>query len=467
MKLLVAPLAAFTIFLDANQAIAQEPTRGSRPAIESGQARSGSGDRASLARATFDDRATGDWDGRRTTLLENGVSVSVSYINESLGNTAGGARRTAAYADQIALGVDLDFGRLWGWRGGSFHVVITNRNGRQLDTKAGLGTLLEVHEIFGRGHYTRLTRFYVEQDLFDERVTVKAGRGDVDFFPLSCDFVNISFCGALPGYHSNGWYTWPIGQYFANVTVRPAHAFYVKVGANDVNPRNLDGDQGLRLVTPGADTRGTLSNVEGGWLPTFGDTLAGAYRAGYWRDSTAYPDLLLNQQGQPMPLAGGVPRMHDTSTGFYAMAQQQLTHNGTGGGLLVFGNLSHAETDVSRVDRLLSTGVWWTGIFESRPMDRLGIAFGRNRVGARIRAFERLHGAGGSGDSSLGGNDSGSGDNSRPRHRRSEQPFEVNYSIAVSRGFRVTPTLQYVRSPGGRDDVKSPVILGIRFSAEF
>ena len=400
-----------------------------------------------------DNRMTGDWGGRRTTLVDRGVDLSVGYTSEWLDNTRGGTRTTSAYADQIMIGVDLDFERLWGWRGGSLHAVITNRNGLQLDAKAGLGTLLEVHEIFGRGHYTRLTRFYLQQDLFDDRLSVKIGRGDVDFFPLSCRFINISFCGPLPGFHSNGWYTWPIGQYFGNVTFRPTKRFYVKLGANDVNPRNLDGDQGLRLITPADDRAGRLSNVEAAWLPSVGKgQLAGAYRIGYWHDSTAYPDLLLNEQGEPLPIAGGTPRMHDISTGYYAMVQQRLTHNESGGGLVVFANMSHSDSKVSRVDRLLSVGLWYTGAFESRPIDRLGIALGQNRVGAVMREYEDLAEA----RTGIGAHGRGG-----------EQPFEVNYSIAVARGFWLMPSVQYVRDPGGRSRAESALIWGIKLSADF
>ncbi|WP_457097861.1 carbohydrate porin [Lysobacter sp. P5_B9] len=400
----------------------------------------------------FDHRITGDWGGLRETWHEKGVDLSFGYINEWLHNSTGGTRSTSAYADQIMLGADLDFDRLWGWRGGSFHVVITNRNGPQLDAKAGLGTLLETHEIFGRGHYTRLTRFYLQQELFDDRLTVKLGRSDVDFFPLSCDFINISFCGVLPGYHSDGWYTWPISQYFADVTFRPTASFYVKVGASEVNPRNLDGDQGLRLTTPDDDNDGTLTNFEAGWLPTFGNALEGAYRIGYWRDSTGYSDLLLNQQGQPLPIAGGTPMLQDTSTGYYAMAQQRLTHNDAGGGLVLFANLSHSDTDVSQTDRLISVGLWYTGVFPSRPGDRLGFAIGQNRVGDRIREFERL-------TNEQAGIDAPS--------RGSEKPVELNYSIAVSRGFWLMPSLQYVRDPGGRSDAESALVWGLKLSADF
>jgi porin len=385
------------------------------------------------------------------SLPERGVALSFGYVNEWLQNLGGGRRRASAYADQIKIGADLDFEKLFGWRGATLHAVVTSRNGPQLDYEAGLGTLLETHEIFGRGHYTRLTRLYLVQELFDGKLVLKAGRGDVDFFPFTCDFINLSFCGALPGYHSRGWYTWPIGQDFANFTLRAKAGLYLKLGANEVNPRNLEGDQGLRLTTPDVDGDGTLANLEVGWDPAYGDGLAGAYRVGYWRDSTDHPDLLFNAQGQWLPATGGVPRMQDTSAGHYVMLRQQITGNDRGGGLSLFANLSRSETNVNEVDRLVSMGLWYTGPFESRPRDRVGLALGQNRVGRRARELERVN-------SILDGRAS--------EGRGSEKPMELNYSISLKRGLWLMPGLQYVRDPGGRPDAASARIVGLKLLVE-
>lgn len=402
--------------------------------------------------ARFDNRISGDWGGSRTQLSQRGLDMSLTYINEWLHNTSGGERDATAYADQFALALDADLEAMLGWRGASFHVLVTNRNGPQLDARAGLGTLLETHEIYGRGHYTRLTRFYLQQALFDDRFVLKLGRSDVDFFPLSCDFINISFCGALPGYHSNGWYTWPIGQYFANATLRPTARTYLKVGANDVNPRNLDGDQGLRLRTPREDNDGVLANVEAGWLPVLANRLDGAYRVGLWRNSTNQPDLLLDAQRQPMPRTGGDPLVRTSSHGWYVMAQQMVWANDTGRSLTLFANLSRSDPDVDRVDQVASVGMWLHGPFAGRPGDRLGFAIGHNRVGAQARESERL---------------SNSANGTNGALPREETPVEVNYQFAVARGLWLMPSVQRVGNPGGRDDKDDALVWGLKLSAMF
>lgn len=402
--------------------------------------------------ASLGNRITGDWGGARTKLSRRGLDMSLAYINEWLHNTSGGERDATAYADQFALALDADLGTMLGWRSASFHVLVTNRNGPQLDAKAGLGTLLETHEIYGRGHYTRLTRFYLQQALFDDRLVLKLGRSDVDFFPLSCDFINISFCGALPGYHSNGWYTWPIGQYFANATFRPTPRSYMKVGASDVNPRNLDGEQGLRLRTPHNDNDGVLANVEAGWLPVLANRLDGAYRVGFWRNSTNQSDLLLDTHRQPMPVTGREPLVRTRSDGWYAMAQQTVWANGSGRSLTLFANLSRSDADVDRVDQVASIGLWLHGPFAARSGDRLGFAIGQNRVSAQARESARLSNIEAAANAAL---------------PRKEMPAEVNYQFAVARGLWLMPSVQHVRNPGGRDDKDDALVLGLKLSAVF
>src|ERR1700731_178414 len=61
----------------------------------------------------------GDWDGARTQMIKGGVDFQLSYVGEVAGNSSGGVRRQAAYADQWAAGVTIDLGRLAVLQGGS------------------------------------------------------------------------------------------------------------------------------------------------------------------------------------------------------------------------------------------------------------------------------------------------------------------------------------------------------------
>jgi carbohydrate-selective porin OprB len=70
-----------------------------------------------------------------------------------------------------------------------------------LSDDARLGTLQQVQEVFGRGQTLRLTQFWYDQKFIDGAIDWKIGRitfGE-DFAAFSCDFQNLTLCGAQPG----------------------------------------------------------------------------------------------------------------------------------------------------------------------------------------------------------------------------------------------------------------------------
>lgn len=399
---------------------------------------------------------SGDWGGARSRLHERGIDLGADYVGEWLHNTTGGVRHATAYADQIHLGASFDFARLWGWHGASLQVDITNRNGNQLDQRAGLGTLLETHEIYGAGKVTRLTRLFLEQRLWDGLVDLKYGRMDIneDFYSLSCDFENLSFCGSLPGYITQGWYSWPVSQTGGVVRLHPASAWYVKLGAFDVNANNALPSQGLKLSAPGR-SQGTLMIGEAGWdtaLDTGSHALPGSWRLGAWRNSASYPDLLLDVNGQPQVLTGANAMQRGHTSGTYALVTQQVTRNAAGGGLSLFGNWVDADAHTDRTDQMISLGLLYAAPFANRPHDRIGLAFGRNRVSKRVARAARLANAAGLAPRPVPG---------------SEFVTELNYQLQWVPGFTLMPSVQFVRHPGGDAQAGSATVLGLRVAATF
>ena len=186
----------------------------------------------------------GDWQKIRTRLGERGIGVSARYASESGYNFAGGERKLLAEAGQFDVGVLLDLGKVMGLKGGAFQATVTWRRGVDLTTEAGLGTLQQVQEVYGRGQTVRLTQFWYEQRI-GERVEVKIGRTNPgeDFAVFSCHFQNLSFCGAQPGnLVGDYWYNWPVSQWGGRVHVDVRDDLYVQGGVYEVNPRNLDND---------------------------------------------------------------------------------------------------------------------------------------------------------------------------------------------------------------------------------
>ena len=105
----------------------------------------------------------GDWGGARTRLRNQGVDFQFGYTGEFAYNATGGVEIEAAYADQYAAGMTLDFDRLIGIPAAQFQVTLTERTGHNLSDDAQLGTLQQVQEVYGRGQTVRLTDFWYQQ----------------------------------------------------------------------------------------------------------------------------------------------------------------------------------------------------------------------------------------------------------------------------------------------------------------
>lgn len=400
---------------------------------------------------------TGDWGGTRQRLYDQGVDIGLDYLGEFAHNASGGIRQTDAYADQIHLHAAFDFEKLWGWTGGSLHVDINNRNGSQIDAKARLGTLLESQEIYGGGNVTRLTRFYLEQSLWNDLIDLKFGRMDigVDFFPFACNYQNLNFCGALPGWISKGVDAWPLAQTGGVIAINPSQAWSIKLGGFEVNPNNALPSQGLKLSVPGRNI-GTLMLAELDWRTNLGDarngTLPGVWRMGGWRNTARYNDVFYSVDGAQQLLGSNAPVFKSSVSGNYFMGQQQLTRNATGGGLSVFANVVQADSHTDLVDQMISIGLLYNGPFASRPDDRLGFALGRDRVSGRVAAAERLINAAGAGPVPVQGY---------------EYITELNYQLQLWHGLALMPNVQYIRHPGGTSANHDATVFGLRAVVKF
>ena len=395
---------------------------------------------------------TGDWAGARQRLYDQGIDIGLEYLGEFAHNTSGGSRQTDAYADQIHVHAAFDFDKLWGWTGGSLHVDINDRNGSQIDAKARLGTLLESQEIYGGGNVTRLTRFYLEQALWNGLVDLKFGRMDigVDFFPFACNFQNLNFCGALPGWISKGVEAWPLAQTGGVIAINPSPAWSIKFGGFEVNPNNASKSQGLKLSVPGPNV-GTLMLAELDWRTNLGD-MPGIWRIGGWRNTARYNDVFYSVDGAQALLGSGAPVLQSSVSGSYFMGQQQLTHNAAGGGLSVFGNVVQADPHTDLVDQMISIGLLYNGPFASRPDDRLGFAIGRDRVSGRVASAERLINAARAGLVPVQGY---------------EYITELDYQFHLWRGVALMPNVQYIRHPGGTSANHDATVLGLRALVKF
>lgn len=409
---------------------------------------------------------TGDWGGERTKLIEQGIDIKADYVGEVGGNLHGGYNndKTARYADQFGLGVALDLQKLWGWDNTQAKIQLTNRNGQNIsndrigDPRAG--TLSSSQEVYGRGHMVRLTQFWIQHQMFDNKLDVKLGyfgEGE-DFNTFPCDFQNLSFCGSQVGNYVNTWYNWPVAQAAIRVKYNITPELYAQIGAYNQNPSQLEHGNGFKLS--GSGTKGTVIPVELVWSPKV-NNLPGEYRVGYYKSAADAPDVREDINGNDAATTGQDYRTRSSKKGYWFVAQQQLTtHNGDASrGLNIAANATFHDKETNLVDNYQSIMLVYKGPFDARPKDDVGIGAARLHVNNDVKKnAELLNEDGGFTDYSQAG---------YSPLRTTEYNYEINYGFHVTNWLTVRPNLQYVAHPGGVDKVDNALVAGLKIQSTF
>ena len=409
---------------------------------------------------------TGDWGGERTKLIEQGIDIKADYVGEMGYNAHGGYNddKTGRYSDQFGLGVALDLQKLWGWDNTQAKIQLTNRNGQNIsndrigDPRAG--TLSSSMEVYGRGHMVRLTQFWIQHQMFDNKLDVKLGyfgEGE-DFNTFPCDFQNLSFCGSQVGNYVNTWYNWPVSQAAIRVKYNITPELYAQIGAYNQNPSQLEHGNGFKLS--GSGTKGTVIPVELVWSPKV-NNLPGEYRVGYYKSAADAPDVREDVNGGNAVLTGADFRTRSSKKGYWFVAQQQLTtHNGDASrGLNIAANATFHDKETNLVDNYQSLMLVYKGPFDARPKDDVGIGAARLHVNNDVKKNAELLNA-----------DNGVSDYDSALYtpiRETEYNFEINYGFHVTNWLTVRPNLQYVVQPGGVDKVDNALVAGLKIQSTF
>lgn len=290
----------------------------------------------------------GDWNGNRTRLADAGVTFDFGYTGEAAHNFAGGATQLTRYTDQWKFGAKLDLEKLWGWSGVTFQIVMSDRNGRDLGADAGIGNNQLIQEVYGRGQTWHLTIFALDKKFLDGHLDWRVGRLPVgeDFASFSCDFQNLTFCGAQPGnIVGDYWVNWPTSQWATRLKFNPNDRAYVQIGVYQVNPKYIDDHyarhSGWKLDFPSGIT-GALIPLELGWTPVV-DGRPGSYKLGVWYNTSSGADLFLDRQLQPRAISDGQPLQRDSRRGVYINLQQQVSGAAGSSGATLFLNVSQAD----------------------------------------------------------------------------------------------------------------------------
>ena len=399
----------------------------------------------------------GDWGGLRTSLSERGIDLNLGYTGEAAHNFSGGKDKLTRYTDQWVFGATLNLDKLWGWRGGTFQMTITDRNGRNLGADAGIGNNMLIQEVYGRGQTWHMTQFWLNQSFLDNRVQWKFGRMTVgeDFASFSCDFQNLTFCGSQPGnLVGSYWVNWPTSQWATRLKVSTSEQTYLQAGVYQVNPKYVDDGyarrHGLSLDNPGGTT-GALIPLEFGVLPSW-NGLPGSYKFGAWYNTSQGKDLYQDVNGD----ARGSPGWRRANaTPVWLLPELRAAgqrRRRRARGASVFLNFSQADRATAAQDHQLALGLQYKGPF-GQPRDVVGVAIGATHNNGRYARYVRQQ------DQRL--------DTRTTVGDGYEYVAEAYYSWSPVPSIYLRPNLQYIRHPGGTSSNHDAFIIGLKTGITF
>ncbi len=413
---------------------------------------------------------TGDWNGIRTRLRDDGVTITVTQTSDVLGNISGGLRTGTAYDGVLQLQGDFDMSRLIGWTGGGLHISGYMIQGQGLSSK-NVGNLLTVTSVEADPG-SRLGEFYISQSLRDEAVTLKLGQilADQNFAISNTAslFVNATFgwpgifAEALPG----GGPAYPYAVPAAQIIVKPSETWTLQAAVFNGSPTGADPNGNANgLAFPLGN--GILSVVEAAYSyqPGKGDQgLPGTYKIGAWYNSETVPSLSTasNDVSLADPHSSNFPKQLSGSYAIYAIADQTLSQGFGNGdnGLNGFVRVAIApQQDRNLINWYFDTGLTYKGLLPGRDSDTVGISFAYASIGSGKTDLVKARNFFGSASQPL---------------PSSEAVVEATYQATVTPYFYVQPFFQYVIRPGANTTItndgsriQNAPIFGLRAMATF
>ncbi len=389
----------------------------------------------------------GDWWGTRTWLEDRGITPTLTFVTDSLGNPSGGQEQGFTTANNVGLDLNFDLKKLCGFEGGSFLLSMSYRFGGSLSANY-IHNVFTVQQVFGGETFHLINLTYL-QKLFEDRVELRIGRigaGD-DFLvsPYDYVFVQNGFDGNPVGifFNSPGMTAYPNDTWGALVKVRPTVSTYIMAGVYNGDPSIRDNsNHGVDFSMDGPLFAIAEIAYQPNSLP--GDRgLIGNYKAGFWYDNSLFSDFN----------TGGFER---GNWGFYTLFDQVLVRFGEQGshrGLGIAGSfLVSPDQSISRMPYFLTAALVTRGIFPLRPRDIIGLGVVYGHFSNDLQnSQERAQRSG----SNLG-------------VQSHETVLELTYRLALLKSaLYVQPDLQYVFRPSGTGQIADALVLGAQVAVNF
>lgn len=410
--------------------------------------------------------ATGDWEGLRTALQNDGIAISGYFVGELSANPVGGLRQATRWDQGIGLGLDFDLQKLLGWQGGTFELFFTDRAGRSLSQDA-IGNILAVQERYGGGETFRPTQMTLQQKVLNDKLFIEIGwqntehafASSPDYWghQIYCNFQSVAFCGTPQGVVRNSGYVYyPVAAPGAWVRGTFLPGVSVKLGAWEVNPTLPQARNAFQLGTAGASGVFLPAELEVD-TGTGKDQMNGFYKLGAYFD-TSTVNGATQQAASLLPSGSGVAAalpamMHHGRWGLWLLGTQQIERDGPGTqrGVVVFGGVEIGDPETAPLRTYAIAGIVRRGTFPGREADDVALAVADAEINGRAEAAEQWLALTGM---------------KVPVQTR-EVALELNYGIEVTPWLELRPGTQYIFNPAGTTTIPNAFVVDLKVRVVF
>lgn len=377
--------------------------------------------------------ATGDWDGNRKVWASHGLDFVATYTAQVWGNPVGGLQPGAAYVGLLQFGLNADFEKALGWKGGSFRTTWVWISGGQ-PSISNVGSIFAISP-FEAPPAFRALDLWIQQELWDGALTLRGG-----LFNADADFT-ISDNAALFQYSGFGWPTF----YGGTLDGAPVYPFAAPGILMEAAPGG--GWKWLSAVMQGdiGDPETNPSNFywrldrTGGFL--FLNEIQHGHEAGRLPGRARLGAIFNTGANDPgnraAPAWGG---------GFvYGIIDQMIWREESNGmqGASWFARGGFSVLDDSFLTSLFNTGFTYTGLIPGRDNDTSGIALSWAQFSSAIT------------DDLDGGN------------KGLEMALELTYQVQLTSWFTLQPDVQFIIQPGGSTAIGNALVVGLSASMAF
>ncbi|MEQ1715918.1 MAG: carbohydrate porin [Hyphomicrobium sp.] len=382
----------------------------------------------------------------RAGLKAAGVDLSYAYIGEYFNVVSGGVSHGSSFNGRLEQTLYLDLDKLAGWRGSTLHAHAFAIHGRGASVShlADAATVSNIEAL----ETVRLFELWMEQALFDGRVTIRFGQlaADSEFFisETAAQFFNGTFGwpGTTAANMTQGGPAYPLATPGVRVLVKPVDHITVLAAIYNGSPADPEAEDAQRDNRHGLDFRlgdPPLVMAEGQVRYTSGllGGLPGTFKLGGWHEFATFSDKLT---GAEIEGNGGI----------YAVIDQGLWTEAAGGAINFLARVSGTPRRQNEIDFYADAGLVFTGFVPGRPADTIGLAAGYGHVSPRVSARQIADQAAVISDF--------------------EAVIEVNYSAEIVPGWTIAPDFHYLWHPGGGTEnpakpgraIEDTAIVGVR-----